>query len=44
MKCYRVYFSDGSCMLVDAGSIAEAKSEAIRLGGQGQIVRVQCIG
>jgi len=41
-KCYRVWFRDGSAVLVDATSEIDAKGRAILLHNA-KIVRVECL-
>jgi hypothetical protein len=36
LVCYRVWFADGTALLVDADSIESAKVEAYRLADEGR--------
>ncbi len=47
IRCYRVWFVDDSCLLVDAESPSEARQEAKRLaadqGGETEVESVECL-
>jgi len=41
-KCYRVWFRDGSAVLVDATSVIDARERAILIHNV-KIVKVECL-